>query len=40
MALEAKPDFSVAERGKRLAYKYDADRQRFLDGLRCAGLPE
>jgi adenylate cyclase len=40
MALEAKPDFSVTEWGKRLAYKNDDDRQRFLDGLRNAGLPE
>jgi len=40
MAVQAKPDFSITEWGKRLAYKYDADRQRFLDGLRSAGLPE
>lgn len=40
MAVEAKPDFSITEWGKRLSYKFDADRQRFLDGLRSAGLPE
>ncbi|MDX1489161.1 MAG: hypothetical protein R3268_13210, partial [Acidiferrobacterales bacterium] len=39
-ALQAKPDFSVATWGKRLAFKNEADLQRFLDGLRKAGLPE
>ena len=40
LAFQAKPDFSVSAWGKRLAYKNDADRQRFLDGLRSAGLPD
>jgi adenylate cyclase len=40
LALEARPDFSVATWGKRLPYKNEADLQRFLDGLRKAGLPE
>jgi adenylate cyclase len=40
MALEAKPDFSVEARGKWLPFKNKADLQRFLDGLRKAGLPE
>ena len=40
LALEAKPDFSVAAWGKRLSFKHEADLQRFLDGLRKAGLPE
>ena len=40
LALEARPDFSVAAWGKRLPYKNEADLQRFLDGLRRAGLPE
>jgi adenylate cyclase len=40
MALEAKPDFSVEARGKWLPFKREADLQRFLDGLRKAGLPE
>jgi adenylate cyclase len=40
LALEAKPDFSLGAWGKRLPYKNDADLQRFLDGLRKAGLPD
>ena len=40
LALEAKPDFSVGALGKTLPFKNDADLQRFLDGLRKAGLPE
>jgi adenylate cyclase len=40
LALQAKPDFSVAAWGKRLPYKNEVDLQRFLDGLRKAGLPE
>jgi adenylate cyclase len=40
LALEARPDFSVATWGKRLPYKNEADLQRFLAGLRKAGLPE
>jgi adenylate cyclase len=39
-ALEARPDFSVAAWGKRLTYRRAADRERFLDSLRKAGLPE
>lgn len=39
LALEARPDFSVGAWGKRLPYKNEADLQRFLDGLRKAGLP-
>ena len=40
LALEARPDFSVGAWGKRQPYKNEADLQRFLDGLRKAGLPE
>jgi adenylate cyclase len=40
LALQAKPDFSVTTWGKRLPWKNDADLQKFLDGLRKAGLPE
>jgi adenylate cyclase len=40
LALEARPDFSVATWGKKLPYKNEADLQRFLDGMRKAGLPE
>jgi adenylate cyclase len=40
LALQAKPDFSVAARGKQLPWKNEADLQKFLDGLRKAGLPE
>jgi adenylate cyclase len=39
LALQARPDFSVAAWGERLPYKNEADLQRFLDGLRKAGLP-
>jgi len=40
LALQARPDFSVAAWGKSLAYKNESYLQRFLDGLRKAGLPE
>jgi adenylate cyclase len=40
LALDAKPDFSIAAWGKRLALKNEAVLQSFLDGLRKAGLPE
>jgi adenylate cyclase len=40
LLLQARPDFSVAARGKRLPFKNEADLQRFLDSLRKAGLPE
>jgi adenylate cyclase len=40
LALQVKPDFSVAAWGERLPFKHEADLQRFLDGLREAGLPE
>jgi adenylate cyclase len=40
LALQVRPDFSVATWGKRLPYKNEADLQRFLNGLRKAGLPE
>jgi len=40
LALQVKPDFSVSAWGERLPFKHEADLQRFLDGLRKAGLPE
>jgi adenylate cyclase len=40
LALEVKPDFSISEWGKRLPFKNEGDLQRFLDGMRKAGLPE
>jgi adenylate cyclase len=40
LALDARPDFSISAWGKRLTYKNAPDLQRFLDGLRKAGLPE
>jgi adenylate cyclase len=40
LALQARPDFSVSAWGQRLAYKNEADLQRFLDGMHKAGLPE
>src|SRR5262249_41447545 len=39
LALEARPDFSLSAWGKRLPFKKDADLQRFLNGMRKAGLP-
>jgi hypothetical protein len=40
LALEARPDFSIKTWGERLSFKNEVDLQRFLDGLRKAGLPE
>jgi len=40
LALQARPDFSVSAWGRRQPYKNEVDLQRFLDGLRKAGLPE
>ncbi len=40
LALEARPDFSVGAWGKSIPFKNEADLQRFLGGLRKAGLPE
>jgi adenylate cyclase len=40
LALQAKPDFSVTAWGTRLPFKHETDLQRFLAGLRKAGLPE
>jgi len=40
LALKVTPNFSVGAWDKRLPYKSEADLQRFLDGLRKAGLPE
>ena len=40
LALEARPDFSVGAWGKSIPFKYEVDLQRFLGGLRKAGLPE
>jgi adenylate cyclase len=40
LALQVKPDFSVSTWGERLPFKYEADLQRFLAGMRKAGLPE
>jgi adenylate cyclase len=40
LALEARPDFSVKAWGERLSFKNEVDLQRFLNGLRKAGLPE
>jgi len=40
LALQRKPNFSVATQGKKLPFKYEADLQEFLGGLRKAGLPE
>ncbi len=39
-ALRISPGASVAAYRKRLPYKDPAELERFLDGLRKAGLPE
>ena len=38
--LEISPQFTVKEVAKRLPYRNDEVRDRFLDSLRKAGLPE
>jgi len=38
--LRINPGFSLEKRAKILKYKNQADRDRFLEGLRKAGLPE
>ena len=38
--LRTRPKFSVGSWTRTLAYKYSDDCERFLDGLRLAGLPE
>ncbi len=38
--LRINPKFSVKQRAKTLPYKNQADLERYLDGLRKAGLPE
>ena len=32
--------FTVGQSAKRSAYKNQADRKRYFDGLRTAGLPD
>ncbi len=36
--LEINPDYSIEQRAKVLPYKNPADRDRYIDGLRKAGL--
>jgi tetratricopeptide (TPR) repeat protein len=38
--LEIKPQFTVEEAARILPFRLDEDRNRILDGLRKAGLPE
>ncbi len=38
--LKLSPQFTVNEAAKRLPYRNEKVRDRFLDGLRKAGLPE
>jgi adenylate cyclase len=40
LALETRPEFSIKAWGERLTFKNEVDLQRFLNGLRKAGLPE
>jgi hypothetical protein len=39
-ALEIAPQFSVKKAARRYVYRIEEDRNRILDGLRKAGLPE
>jgi hypothetical protein len=34
------PEFSLAREMERVPYKNPADLERYIDGLRKAGLPE
>jgi TolB-like protein len=38
--LTLQPNFSLAQERERSAYKRPADRERYIEGLRKAGLPE
>ena len=38
--LRVNPGYSIEQRRKVLPYKNPADFERFVDGLRKAGLPE
>jgi TolB-like protein/Tfp pilus assembly protein PilF len=38
--IAANPDFSIAETAKRARYRRPEDLNRFIEGLRKAGLPE
>jgi adenylate cyclase len=38
--LEKKPDFTLSDFAKQLPYRSETDCTTFLEGLRCAGLPD
>jgi DNA-binding SARP family transcriptional activator len=38
--LELEPQFSVSHFGKTYPFRRDGDRERYLEGLRLAGVPE
>jgi DNA-binding SARP family transcriptional activator/tetratricopeptide (TPR) repeat protein len=38
--LELEPQFSVSHFGKTYPFRRDSDRERYLEGLRLAGVPE
>ena len=40
VVLKINPKYSVSQAAKRSLYKQEADKKRYLDGLRKAGLPE
>jgi adenylate cyclase len=40
VVLRINPKYSVSQAAKRSLYKHDADKKRYLNGLRKAGLPE
>jgi fatty acid-binding protein DegV len=38
--LSLEPNFTVERFGQVYPFKYARDRERYLDGLRLAGIPE
>jgi hypothetical protein len=38
--MEKKPDFTLSDFAKQLPYRSETDCTTFLEGLRCAGLPD
>ncbi len=38
--LEMRADFTLSDFAKQLPYRSETDRATFLEGFRCAGLPD
>jgi adenylate cyclase len=38
--LSLEPDFAIDKFAKGYPFKFDRDRERYLEGLRRAGVPE